>query len=90
MYALPMLRYFSGIEHPFLKKTNCKLTNEFKVNGDRAQFLKAVVKGHSVAILGQQSSAMISGFIEANAYVFVPENSETLAKQASVEVILLK
>lgn len=90
MYALPMLRYFSGIEHPFLKKTNCKLTNEFKVNGDRAQFLKAVVKGHSVDILRQQSSAMISGFIEANAYVFVPENSETLAKEASVEVILLK
>ncbi len=89
MYALPMLRYYSGIEKPHLPRVNRKLSHDYTVKGIRAQFLKAVVKGHSVSVLSQQSSAMISGFIEANAYVFVPEFSTKINENESVEVILL-
>jgi len=89
MYALPMLRFYSGIEKPFLPRVSRNLSHDYQVKGIRAQFLKAVVKGHDVSIIAQQSSAMISGFIEANAYVFVPENSGLITKATSVEVILL-
>lgn len=89
IYALPMLRSYSGIEKPFLPRVTRNLAHDYQVKGIRAQFLKAVVKGHDVSVLSQQSSAMISGFIEANAYVFVPENSGLLAQATPVEVILL-
>lgn len=89
MYALPMLRFYSGMEKPFLSRVSRNLSHDYQVKGIRAQFLKAVVKGHDVSIIAQQSSAMISGFIEANAYVFVPENSGLITKATSVEVILL-
>jgi len=89
MYALPMLRYFSGNETPFLSRVTKKISHNYTVKGIRAQFLKAVVSGHDVSILSQQSSAMIAGFMEANAYVFVPEFSTEIKEGERCEVILL-
>ena len=89
MYALPMLRYFSGNENPFFNRGHKKLAHDYKVKGIRAQFLKAIVTDNTVEILSQQSSAMIAGFMDANAYVFIPEFSTEIKKEASVEVILL-
>lgn len=89
IYALPILRFYSGNKKPHLPKVTCKLSHDYQVKGIRAQFLKAIVKGDEVKVLTQQSSAMISGFIEANAYVFVPENSGLITKGTAVQVILL-
>lgn len=89
MYALPMLRFYSGDKDPYLPKVSRKMSHNYTVKGIRAQFLKAIVSGHNVSVLSQQSSAMIAGFIEANAYVFVPENSTEIKEGEPVEVILL-
>jgi len=89
MYGLPMLRYFLGIEKPFLNRAYKKIAHDYTVKGIRAQFLKAIVTDDEVEILSQQSSAMIAGFINANAYVFVPEYSTEINKETLVEVILL-
>ncbi len=90
MYALPMLRYYLGNDNPFLLRSQKTLVKEYEVKGVRAQFLKAIVANNMVTILTQQSSAMISGFIEANAYVYVPEFSNgVLQKNTLQEVIML-
>jgi len=89
MYALPMLRFFCGNDQPHLPKVSKKMSHNYSVKGIRAQFLKAIVSGNMVSILSQQSSAMIAGFIEANAYVFVPEYTTEIGENELVEVILL-
>ncbi len=89
-YALPMLRYYAGNKNPFLPRSQKRLSKSYEVKGVRAQFLKAIITNDTVAVLTQQSSAMISGFIEANAYVFVPEFSNGVLEEGRLlEVILL-
>ena len=89
IYALPLLKSFCGNSTIHLERTTKQLTHEYTVKGIRAQFLKAKVTDDNVEILGLQSSAMVHGFINANALVYLPENSVFIKKNSKVEVILL-
>ena len=91
MYALPMIRAFYGCSEPNLNRTAKRIAHNYQVKGIRAQFLKARINNEEeVEILGLQSSAMVHGFINANALVYIPENSGFIEKDSKVEVILLQ
>ena len=91
MYALPMIRAFYGCSEPNLNRTAKRIAHNYQVKGIRAQFLKARINNEEeVEILGLQSSAMVHGFINANALVYIPENSGFIKKDSKVEVILLQ
>ncbi|WP_010179928.1 molybdopterin molybdotransferase MoeA [Aquimarina agarilytica] len=89
IYALPLLRNFSNQKQTHLSKITQKITHDYHVKGIRAQFLKAKSSKNGVEILGFQSSAMIHGFNNANALVFIPENTSFIKSNEDVEVILL-
>jgi len=89
IYVQPVLKRFMGYKEIHLDRKKIAITHDYTVKGIRAQFLKASLKDNKVSITGQQSSAMIAAFIEANAYVFIPENSVQLKEGELVEVILL-
>ncbi len=89
IYALPLLRNFSHCEKIHLTKKVKKISHNYEVKGIRAQFLKAKITNEFVEVLDLQSSAMIHGFNEANALVFITENTNFIKKLQEVEVILL-
>ena len=89
IYALPMLRAFSNDPQLQLKRVQRKISHEVKIKGDRAQFLKASCDGHKVTILGNQSSAMIHGFNNANCLVFIEENTSYIEENTKLTTILL-
>ena len=89
IYALPMLRNFSNHSTQHLIWETKQLSHDYTVKGIRAQFLKANYKGNNVEILGLQSSAMVHGFNNANALVYIPENSSQIDKNSEIKIILL-
>ena len=72
-----------------LPRIQAKSKSVFKKMGDRPQFLKAFYNDDEVTILEGQSSAMLQTFALSNALVFIPENSESIAIDDFVTVMLL-
>ena len=89
IYVYPLLKTYEGADEVNLTSLAMPILFDFTVNGDRAQFLKARMQGNGVAILGGQSSAMVRAFGDANALVFLPENSTQIKKGTLVKSILL-
>ncbi|WP_047418314.1 gephyrin-like molybdotransferase Glp [Cellulophaga sp. Hel_I_12] len=90
VYVYPLLKKYQGAEDAHLLTILLPLLNDYTViGGDRAQFLKAKISGTGVEILTGQSSAMLSAFGTANAFVFVPEDRIKLEKGEIVKTILL-
>ncbi len=89
MYVTPLLKRFIGSSNIHLERKQLPIAHAYTVKGIRAQFLKALVRDDKVSVMDQQSSAMIASFIQANSYIFLPEYSENLTENESVEVILL-
>ena len=71
-YILPALHKMIGCFTIGLSFKEIPLSRNYTKKGDRAQFLKARYKNNQVEILGAQSSAMITSFVEANAIVYIP------------------
>ena len=65
------------------------LAKDFSKKGNRAQFLKASLGEGGVEVLSGQSSAMIRAFGDANALVFIPENTTKVSKGELVKTLLL-
>lgn len=89
IYVYPLLKKSEGAQTTHLQSIQMPLLSDYAVKGNRAQFLKARLQETDVEILGGQSSAMVRAFGEANALVFIPENSTQLPKGESVKTILL-
>lgn len=87
IYVYPALQNRSGASNFKLKQSKEKSTSSFIKKGDRSQFLKAIYNAGEVSILEGQSSAMLQTFALANAFVYVPENLNTIAIGDTVEVI---
>ncbi|MBL4704585.1 MAG: molybdopterin molybdotransferase MoeA [Flavobacteriales bacterium] len=88
-YVLPAIRKMSGIESIFLEKKLLPLQSSYVKKGNRAHFLKAVVKGNEVSSLHGQSSSMLHTFAISNALVFIPEDKDEVKSGELVEVHLL-
>lgn len=89
VYVYPLLKKYEGAHQVNLSSIILPLLNDYKVIGDRAQFLKARMQGVGVEILGGQSSAMVRAFGDANALVFLPEHTSEVKKGENVKTILL-
>jgi molybdopterin molybdotransferase len=89
IYAYPVLQKIIGNTYIHLERKNLTAITPFKKKGDRAQFLKALVKNDKVEILDGQASSMIHSFAKANALAFMPEETSTIENGDVVEAIIL-
>lgn len=89
MYVQPMIGYMKGLADPFLYKTKGELTHSHFKKGGRAHLLKAGICEGQVSINNNQSSAMLSSFVYANALVYMDESERQFEKGDIVEVYLL-
>jgi molybdopterin molybdotransferase len=89
VYVTTALRKLSGKteNQNLVAKASCR--SEFKKKGNRAQFLKAMIKNSQVEILEGQSSAMLHTFALANALIYVPGEKMSISKGEWVDVIPL-
>ncbi len=89
IYVHLSLQKMSGNTQAELQKSQVSSATNYIKKGDRAQFLKAVIKNNAVTILEGQSSAMLQTFAIANALVYVSEETERISVGDTVEVIHL-
>ncbi len=89
LYALPALEIRSGNTHFELTRTKASATEMFINKAGRPQFLKAIYRDGKVTILEGQNSSMLQTFALSNALVFIPETTENININDTVEVILL-
>ena len=89
IYVNPALQKMSGNVDYSLTKIIVKSNSEYIKKGDRAQFLKAILKEGRVTILEGQSSAMLHTFALANSLVYVSENQTNIKINEEVNVICL-
>ncbi len=86
IYALPVLNHFMG-KNGKAHVLECMLKNDFQTSPNLTHFLKARTDGKNVEILGAQSSAMLSSFVDANCLAISPEGEEKLTSGNSIQVI---
>jgi len=89
IYIYSALQIMSGNLSFSLTKTKATSLSNYLKKGDRAQFLKAIYNNGNVTILEGQSSSMLHTFALANALLYVPENTESIKRDDTVEIILL-
>ncbi len=89
IYVYPLLKTYEGANKVNLSSLSMPILFDYAASDNRAQFLKARIKDTDVEILDGQSSAMVRAFGEANALVFLPEESAELKKGTPVKTILL-
>lgn len=89
IYVNSALQKIAGNSDYSLTKVIAKSNSEYIKKGDRAQFLKAILKNGNVTILEGQSSAMLHTFAFANSFVYVPESVNAININDDVEVIIL-
>lgn len=87
VYVHLALQTLSGSLDATFKTVKLKSASNYIKKGDRAQFLKAIIKNNEVTILEGQSSAMLQTFALANALVYVSEEIESIAIGDIIEVI---
>lgn len=88
-YVLPHARKRSGAIQCGPKTLQLKLDKPYIKRGDRAQFLKALIKGDKVTVLDKQASSMLASLAAADALIFIPEDRSELAEGELVEVHLI-
>lgn len=89
LYVLLALELCSGAPDFRLARTQARATTTFANKAGRPQFLKAIYGEGNVTILEGQNSSMLQTFALSNALVFIPETTENIHINDTVEVILL-
>lgn len=89
VYVTKAIALIMGNEKEFVARTTKRISADYLRKGDRAQFLKARIKGDEVQVLEGQSSAMLNTFALANALVYVPAEVSTYKQGDEVETIIL-
>lgn len=74
VYVIPHLMRRRGFHNYEQKLLSEKTTGEVTNFSGKSLFLKAFVSNGEIEILGQQSSAMLASFAQANAIAIVPEH----------------
>lgn len=90
VYVRTLIGFMKGEEWPYLIKTKAKLTHDHFKKGGRAHFLKAAICEGQVNININQSSAMLSSFVNANCLVYMDESEKQFKEREEVEVYLIK
>jgi molybdopterin molybdotransferase len=88
-YVYPCIKKLQGRNSLFLPTIQLPLENEIIKKKGLAHFLKAKVNLNSVQVLDGQESYKIKSFAEANAFIYLPAESENIKVGEMVEVHLL-
>lgn len=89
LYILPALNQITGGNFQGCVKTELPISTDYVKKGTRTEILKALATENEVKILGQQSSAMLSSFSEANALVVIPDDVDEVSAGDFVLTFLL-
>ena len=88
-YVLPALRLMSGNKTCFLPELQLPVTHAYAFNGERDEFLKAIVSDGKVTSLEGQESFALRSFAVANALIYLPVSQQTVQAGDLVRVHLL-
>ncbi|NOQ71089.1 MAG: molybdopterin molybdenumtransferase MoeA [Crocinitomix sp.] len=80
IYVLPALQQMMGKGFNGLEKVNLPMGEAYTKKGTRAEFLKAKIEDGQLFVLGMQSSAMLRSFAKADALVYIPATTASVAK----------
>jgi molybdopterin molybdotransferase len=94
LFVRPALRKMQGHAALFRRTVTVTLEEEVKIGARLTHFLRAIVRrtndGTLVARLtGQQSSAMLTSMVKANALLIVPETSPKVAPGSQLHALML-
>lgn len=90
IYVLEALAIFKGEPNKILNTAFLKLKEPFSKTDKLTFFLKGKKHHDIVEILNDQSSAMLSSFVEADCLVVLPEGKSSFEKNEFVEIINIK
>lgn len=88
-YVLPAIRKMTGRTDLFLRKLKMPVRHAYAFDGERDEFLKAVVEEDYVIPLDGQESFALRSFAIANAIIYLPVTQNVVAEGDLVEVHLL-
>lgn len=88
-YVFPVLRLLQGKQSVFLKSIRLPVSNTIQKKKGLAHFLKAFVEKDMVEVLDGQESFKLKSFAEANAFIYLHSEIETVNAGEIVEVHLL-
>ncbi len=89
VYVLPALQKITGLAEYHLKRSTAISNSEYSKKGERAEFLKAILKDNKATILDGQASSMLRSFALANALVYLPEGVSEVHPGDTLQVINL-
>ncbi|GAA4272891.1 gephyrin-like molybdotransferase Glp [Aquimarina gracilis] len=89
IYVLPALQKISGLQQYHLKRSTAISNSDYSKKGERAEFLKALLKDDKVTILDGQASSMLRSFALANVLVYLPEEVSKVKPGDSIQIINL-
>jgi molybdopterin molybdotransferase len=88
-YVLPAIRKMSGRMDYFLRTLSMPIDRSYSFDGERDEFLKAIVANDCVIPLDGQESFALRSFAVANAIIYLPVNQNKVEAGDLVEVHLL-
>jgi molybdopterin molybdotransferase len=88
-YVFPAIRKMTGYADPFLKSLKLPIKYSYSFDGERDEFLKAMVEGNEVMSLDGQESFALRSFAVANAIIYLPVSQKNVKAGDQVEVHLL-
>jgi molybdopterin molybdotransferase len=89
MYVTPMIGFMKGEGNGFLNELEANLSHDHFKKGGRAHLLKASYRNGKVDININQSSAMLSSFVDANCLVYFDETEREFKKGEQVKLFML-
>ncbi len=88
LFARPVIDALCGVPPAPLRLLQARLTSEIKTKTGLTRFLPAFLSGSQVEMVRWQGSGDIAATAQANCYVVVPPDRETIPAGAMVEVLL--
>ena len=90
LFVLPTLRKLGGEAAPAPQRVMRELSHDLPSTQDRAEFVRGLTEGESVAPLGEQDSSALRALARANALIYRPPGSPMAAVGSQVPVYLLQ
>lgn len=90
LFALPLVRAAMGDPNPLPKPRMCTLTQDLPANGQRREFLRAVIEGDEVRMAGSQDSSALVALAAANALIDRPAGADPVREGDRVPVYNLQ
>jgi len=93
LFCVPCIRKMSGFRNPYLPKIKTKLGFKHKMDPERPEYLRAIVKwedeGFKAESTGGQQSSRLLSFRSANALLLIPQKDGFLEPRAILDAYVI-